>query len=418
MYVILLVFYVYIHIICIKRGDYMEYLSLFKANYINDIDEKKLYDDRLNSKNTVHFSIKIHDNPSFLCINKELTVLLEEIQFLNSKIIQKRFESQTDLIKIWELYHSLIEEIMISNEIEGVVSTKKEITELINIEKPKEYKRFYGMVKKYEDIFFQEKEFTPISDTSKLRELYNDILLVDIQRDNPDNIPDGVIFRKEIVNVVSSTKTIHRGLYPEIKIIEAMNSALSILNDNSLPCIVRAAVFHYFFGYIHPFYDGNGRLSRYISSYYLSKVLDPIAALRLSIACKNRQKDYYEAFKITNDVRNKGDITYFVLQFLDILKTGLEDYLDDLTNKVNQYHYYQKKQSQLDLDHSSRTILETVIDYTLFYLEPITLTKLVELTHLSKSTISNHLNKLEKDGLVEKSKHGKNCLFRFKKNSL
>ena len=50
----------------------MEYLSLFKANYINDIDEKKLYDDRLNSKNTVHFSIKIHDNPSFLCINKEL----------------------------------------------------------------------------------------------------------------------------------------------------------------------------------------------------------------------------------------------------------------------------------------------------------------------------------------------------------
>lgn len=143
--------------------------------------------------------------------------------------------------------------------------------------------------------------------------------------------------------------------------------------------------------------------------------MDPIAALRLSIACKNRQKDYYEAFKITNDVRNKGDITYFVLQFLDILKTGLEDYLDDLTDKINQYHYYQKKQSQLDLDHSSRIILETVIDYTMFYLEPITLTKLVELTHLSKSTISNHLNKLEKDGLVKKSKHGKNCLFHFKK---
>lgn len=89
MYVISLVFYVYIHIICIKWSDYMEYLSLFKANYINDIDVKKLYDDRLNSMNTVHFSIKIHDNPSFLCINKELTVLLEEIQFLNSKIIQK-----------------------------------------------------------------------------------------------------------------------------------------------------------------------------------------------------------------------------------------------------------------------------------------------------------------------------------------
>lgn len=396
----------------------MEYLSLFKANYINDIDEKKLYNDRFNSENTVHFPILIHEYHSFLCMNKELMVLLQNIQLLNTQIIQKRMEATTPLLKTWEIYHSLIEEIMISNEIEGIVCTRKEITELINIVKPKEYKRFYGMVKKYEDIFFQEKEFTPISDTSKLRELYNDILLVDIQRDNPNNIPDGVIFRKEMVNIVSSTKTIHRGLYPESKIIEAMNSALSILNDSSLSYIVRAAVFHYFFGYIHPFYDGNGRLSRYISSYYLSKVLDPITALRLSIACKNRQKDYYEAFKITNDVRNKGDITYFVLQFLDILKTGLEVYLDDLTDKVDQYHYYQKKQSQLDLNNSSRTILKTVIDYTLFYLEPVTLTKLVELTHLSKSTVSNRLNKLEKDGLVEKNKHGKNCLFHFKKNSL
>ena len=401
-----------------REEDSMEYLSLLKANYINDIDEKKLYNDRFNSQNTVHFPIQIHEYPSFLCMNKELLVFLQNIQLLNSQIIKKRTEVTTQLIRTWELYDSFVEEIISSNEIEGVVSTRKEITELISIEKPKEYKRFYGMVKKYEDIFFQEKEFTPISDASKLRELYNDILLVDIQRENPDNIPDGVIFRKEIVNVVSSTKTIHRGLYPESKIIDAMNSALSILNDNSIPYIVRAAVFHYFFGYIHPFYDGNGRLSRYISSYYLSKVLDPIAALRLSIACKNRQKDYYEAFKITNDVRNKGDITYFVLQFLDILKTGLEDYLNDLTDKVDQYHYYQKKQSELDLDNSSKTILEIVIEYTLFYLEPITLSKLVELTHLSKSTVSNRLNKLEKDDLVEKSKHGKTCLFYFKKNSL
>lgn len=415
----LLVFLTNICMICLCREeDFMEYLSLFKANYINDIDEKKLYKDRFNSKNTVHFPINIHKYSSFLCMNEELMVLLQKIQSLNTQIIRKRADATAPLIRTWELYNPFVEEIISSNEIEGVVSTRKEITELINIEKTKEYKRFYGMVKKYEDIFFQEKEFTPISNASKLRELYNDILLVDIQRDNPDNIPDGVIFRKEIVNVVSSTKTIHRGLYPESKIIEAMNSALSILNDNSLPYIVRAAVFHYFFGYIHPFYDGNGRLSRYISSHYLSKVLDPIAALRLSIACKNRQKDYYEAFKITNDVRNKGDITYFVLQFLDILKTGLKNYLDDLTNKVDQYHYYKKKQSELDLVNSSKTILEIVIEYTLFYLEPVTLSKLVELTNLSKSTVSNRLSKLEKDGLVEKSKHSKNCLFYFKKNSL
>ena len=79
-----------------------------------------------------------------------------------------------------------------------------------------------------------------------------------------------------------------------------------------------------------------------MSLFLQNQTLDSIAALRLSIACKNRQKNYYEAFKITNDVRNKGDITYFVLQFLDILKTDLEDYLDDFTDKVNQYHFIKR----------------------------------------------------------------------------
>ena len=128
----------------------MEYLSLYKANYINDIDEKKLYKDRVNSKDTVHFPIHIHEYPSFLCINKELLVFLQNIQLLNSQIIRKRTDATAPLIRTWELYNPFVEEIISSNEIEGVVSTRKEIAELINIEKPKEYKRFYGMVKKFE----------------------------------------------------------------------------------------------------------------------------------------------------------------------------------------------------------------------------------------------------------------------------
>ena len=43
-----------------------------------------------------------------------------------------------------------------------------------------------------------------------------------------------------------------------------------------------------------------------------------------SAACLKRQKDYYKAFKITNDIRNRGDLTYFVIMFLDILKEEME----------------------------------------------------------------------------------------------
>lgn len=287
----------------------MNYLSLYKASFKNNINYKELYNERFSMPNTIHFPIMINDNPSFLCLNKEVLSLIEDIQTLSDKVTRA---------------NPLIEEIIATNAIEGIVVNKEEVIDLLNTNQPKEYKRLYGLVNKYRDILLKDKEFVPITDSLKLREVYNDILIQDIEKSDQHNIPDGLIFRRDIVNIVSSTKTIHKGIYPESKVIEAVDSALKILNDNKLPCILRVAIFHYFLGYIHPFYDGNGRISRYISSYYLSQTLDPIVALRLSIACKNRQKDYYEAFKITNNARNLGDITYFAIMFLDIFKDDLE----------------------------------------------------------------------------------------------
>lgn len=290
----------------------MNYLSLYKASFKNNINYKELYNERFNMPSTIHFPIMINDNPSFLYLNEEVLSLIEDIQTLSNKVTKT---------------NPLIEEIIATNTIEGIVVNKEEVIELLNTNQPKEYKRLYGLVNKYRDILLKDKEFVPITDSFKLREVYNDILIQDIEKNDPNNIPDGLIFRRDVVNIVSSTKTIHKGIYPESKVIEAVDSALKILNDNKLPCILRVAIFHYFLGYIHSFYDGNGRISRYISSYYLSQTLDPIVALRLSIACKNRQKDYYEAFKITNDTRNLGDITCFVLLFLDIFKDELKESL-------------------------------------------------------------------------------------------
>lgn len=287
----------------------MNYLSLYKASFKNNINYKEFYNKRFNMPSTIHFSIMINDNPSFLYLNEEVLSLIEDIQTLSDKVTRA---------------NPLIEEIIATNAIEGIVVNKEEVIDLLNTNQPKEYKRLYGLVNKYRDILLKDKEFVPITDSLKLREVYNDILIQDIEKSDQHNIPDGLIFRRDIVNIVSSTKTIHKGIYPESKVIEAVDSALKILNDNKLPCILRVAIFHYFLGYIHPFYDGNGRISRYISSYYLSQTLDPIVALRLSIACKNRQKDYYEAFKITNNARNLGDITYFAIMFLDIFKDDLE----------------------------------------------------------------------------------------------
>lgn len=84
-----------------------------------------------------------------------------------------------------------------------------------------------------------------------------------------------------------------------------MNKALAILNDKSIECVFRISIFHYLFGYIHPFYDGNGRTSRFISSYLLSKEFESIIGYRMSYSIKENINDYYKAFKVCNDPKNK-----------------------------------------------------------------------------------------------------------------
>lgn len=99
-----------------------------------------------------------------------------------------------------------------------------------------------------------------------------------------------------------------------------MSKVIEILNSEQLPLLVRIAVVHYLIGYIHPFYDGNGRLSRLISRYMLQKDLNPLIALRLAYAIKNDKSQYYKAFDLCNDVKNRGDVTPFILMFLEMLE--------------------------------------------------------------------------------------------------
>lgn len=111
------------------------------------------------------------------------------------------------------------------------------------------------MVNKYNSLI--NNEYLKFTTCDSIRKLYDEIMLVDVINESSDNQPDGEIFRKEAVEVISEYDgAFHKGIMPEIEIINYMNEGLKILNDQAINIFIRIAVFHYLFGYIHPFYDG------------------------------------------------------------------------------------------------------------------------------------------------------------------
>ncbi len=197
-------------------------------------------------------------------------------------------------------------------------------------------------------------------------------------------------------------------LKDEEKIIECMNKALAILNDKSIECFFRISIFHYLFGYIHPFYDGNGRTSRFISSYLLSKEFESIIGYRMSYSIKENINDYYKAFKVCNDPKNKGDLTPFIIMFTDIIDDSLHKLVYALEKRLEQLTHYRKCIIFLPkgADEKYSNLYFLLIQASLFSESGISTKELMDVMKLSRSTVTNRLNTLSDYGLIIKKTLG------------
>lgn len=373
----------------------MEYMPLKKMFHINEQESNNLYFKRFESESTHKLGIKLNDFECFYLINDEILKLIDDIYEIN-RWLEKTMASDDFPVAAqhYLLMSTLIEEIKSSNKIEGINSTRKELKEMIFSEPPKKYVRFYGMVNKYEKLM--NEGFIPIETSSDIRKLYDEILLKDIVDEDEGDKPDGIIFRGDAVEVTSSSKVIHKGVYGEKNIIEMMDKSLKILNDSKINFLIRIAIFHYLFEYIHPFYNGNGRMGRFLASGYLSKYLNVLCALQFSVACIHNHNKYYDSFKMTNDIRNKSDLTVFIIYFLEIYLSGLMELKEHIESTLNVYTYVKEKIIQF-LDKKYQDFVEVLLQVTLFNIgDGLTMSQIVDITSYTEQTIRkmiNHINK-------------------------
>ena len=388
----------------------MSYDSLEKLYYKDPEHYQEIYRERFQSDAAAHLDIKIGNNLAFYVETTQALHTIISIVETENKLqaLQRRLPGVA--LKQFSL-RCLIDEIVVTNDIEGVSSTRRDISAILDdAEKSDRKKRFHGLVQKYLLLNDSSSKPIPLSTCQDIRNIYDDLVSEEIKEDDPDNLPDGKFFRHEIVYVHSGTqKIIHTGLYPEPAIEDAMEKALAFLNNESIHSLIRISIFHYLFGYIHPFYDGNGRTSRFISSYLLSQKVDSLLGYRLSATIKENTAEYYKVFQTCNHPRNLGDLTPFLLFFLGIIQTACNQLYDALSRRAYDLNNYAKllhSISSIDQNPTLSQLGYYLLQAELFSEDGISLLELLDEMGLSRTTLHDKLKTFHSMNLLIEQKRG------------
>ena len=375
--------------------------TLYKLFYADPSAFNAEYDKRFHDEDTIHLDIKIGEHSAFVCQSAEIFKLIISIERSNNEISQICNHLPGIALSQFQ-QRCLIDEIVLTNNIEGVHSTRKEISEILqDLSKNNKRERFVGLVNKY--VLLMKSETLPLQTPEDVRKIYDDIFYEEIKATDPDDLPDGKIFRKSDVGVYSPTgKKIHNGLYPESEIISVMKNSLDFLNDSHYDILLRIAIFHYLFGYIHPFYDGNGRTSRFISSYMLSQNLNKLIGYRISFTIKKHINKYYEAFKICNHYNNRGDLTPFAEMFLEIVDVSMHQLYQALSERSEKLMHYINLITQLPntKDESMCRIYDYLIQAALFSNMGISQKELEHEMGMTYNTVRSRLKRIPEELLI------------------
>lgn len=287
--------------------------------------------ERIENESTFRTGIHLENGELFLAVPRELSIAIEHVLRRERRV--SALWKALPPIALGALIRSLImDEVVYSNEIEGIHSTRRQIE--IALEQTQDNKRadlhtpFVEFANLYLNLTNNPSMPNSLED---IRSIYDSVVAGTI---DPADLPGSTLFRTGPVVVENERgKTIHVGVMPETEIETMMSAWLELSRRDDMPELYSALLCHFLFGYIHPYYDGNGRTARYLLALHLSGPLSQPTVLSLSRVIAVNKAAYYKAFDITERQLNQSEGTHFVLTMLDLVGQAQDDLIADLTSK-------------------------------------------------------------------------------------
>lgn len=210
-------------------------------------------------------------------------------------------------------------ELKANNNIEGITDDIEEIEKTIRNEKNipwNKKERIINLHRGYRYILSHN-----VIDKESLKELYEILSKGLLDEYSIKNMGD--YYRKKPVYILKDGRL---DLEPikginENEIDNYMNNLFNFINnyeaDTSMDNFIKSQIVHFYFVYIHPYFDVNGRTARTVSMWHLlNEEAYPYIIFNRAISLNKRKYNTR-----LNDVRRKGDITLFLRYMLkEVLK--------------------------------------------------------------------------------------------------
>lgn len=164
--------------------------------------------------------------------------------------------------------------------------------------------------------------------------------------------------------------------------------------------LIKVASFVYDFLSIHPFQDGNGRISRLISTLLLLKTgYKWIQYVSFEQEIENRKNEYYQVLRSSQAQRPNEDVTDWIMYFLNCLSNIQSQLIVKL----------QKSGFETQLSFKGKSI------YTIIQNRPnIQSGEISEKLAIPAPTVKRILSELLNKGLIEKQGKGRNVSYKIK----
>lgn len=172
-------------------------------------------------------------------------------------------------------------------------------------------------------------------------------------------------------------------------------------NNAEMSPFILAAVAHLWFVTIHPFDDGNGRISRTLADMFLSR-LDEDSARYYSMSAEinRKKKSYYEALERAQ--RGNLDITEWMLWFFDCLADAIHNASCVIERTLQKAMYWETFRN-VQINERQRKVVNRLWDG---FEGKLTTSKWAKMCGCSQDSALRDINYLLSKGMLRKSDEG------------